>query len=92
MLAKRNYIIQPYYVGNKEKKSLAIVIPAQIVKEYDFNPLSTVFHLKVNEQTNELYLKKIDTYETEHNETTIDTNKFLIPADKVSRLPASRYH
>jgi antitoxin component of MazEF toxin-antitoxin module len=34
-------------VGNKDRKSLAIIIPAQIAKEYSFDT-STIFALKVD--------------------------------------------
>jgi hypothetical protein len=44
---KNTYVVQPYQVGNKERKSLAIIIPAQIAKEYSFDT-STIFALKVD--------------------------------------------
>jgi antitoxin component of MazEF toxin-antitoxin module len=47
-LYNRNvYVVQPYRVGTKDRKSLAIVIPAQVVKEYSFST-STIFALKVD--------------------------------------------
>jgi antitoxin component of MazEF toxin-antitoxin module len=47
-LYNRNvYVVQPYRVGTKDRKSLAIVIPAQVVKEYSFDT-STIFALKVD--------------------------------------------
>ena len=57
--AKKRYVIQPYNVG-KDKKSLAIVIPTQIVKKYNLNSSSTIFFMQEEEQTNSLLLKKID--------------------------------
>ena len=44
---KNIYVVQPYQVGNKDRKSLAIIIPAQIAKEYSFDT-STIFALKVD--------------------------------------------
>jgi hypothetical protein len=42
---KSVYVIQPYQVGSKRAKSLAMVIPAKIVREYNINA-STIFTLK----------------------------------------------
>jgi len=47
MTRKNIYVVQPYQVGNKDRKSLAIIIPAQIAKEYSFDT-STIFALKVD--------------------------------------------
>jgi len=44
---KNIYVVQPYQVGNKDRKSLVIIIPAQIAKEYSFDT-STIFALKVD--------------------------------------------
>jgi antitoxin component of MazEF toxin-antitoxin module len=48
LVSRKNiYVVQPYQVGNKDRKSLAIIIPAQIAKEYNFDT-STIFALKVD--------------------------------------------
>jgi hypothetical protein len=52
------YVIQPYRVGTKDRKSLAIVIPAQVVKEYSFNT-STVFALNVEKGNSKIILRKV---------------------------------
>jgi hypothetical protein len=52
------YVIQPYRVGTKDRKSLAIVIPAQVVKEYSFNT-STVFALNVDKGNSKITLRKV---------------------------------
>jgi hypothetical protein len=52
------YVIQPYMVGTKDRKSLAIVIPAQVVKEYRFNT-STVFALNVEKGNSKIILRKV---------------------------------
>jgi hypothetical protein len=44
---QRQYIIQPYSVG-KEKRSLAMVIPAEIVKSLNINSQSIFLILKVS--------------------------------------------
>ena len=48
-LHKKRFLIQPYNVG-KDKKSLAIVIPCQIVKKYNLNSSSTIFFMQEEEQ------------------------------------------
>jgi hypothetical protein len=55
MIRKDAYVIQPYEVGTKERKSLAIIIPAEIAREYRINP-SAVLVLKINQQTNVITL------------------------------------
>jgi hypothetical protein len=53
------FIIQPYLVGSKRAKSLAVIIPARIAKENDINS-STVFTLKVDRETKAMTLNVID--------------------------------
>lgn len=48
MFRKNIYVVQPYQVGNKDRKSLAIIIPSQIAKEYRFDA-STIFALRVDD-------------------------------------------
>jgi antitoxin component of MazEF toxin-antitoxin module len=47
MLGRHIHVVQPYWVGTKDRKSLALIIPAQIAKEQNLNA-STVFALKVD--------------------------------------------
>lgn len=37
MSIKNVYVIQPYHVGQKDRKSTAVIIPADIVKEFNIN-------------------------------------------------------
>ena len=52
---QRQYVIQPYSVG-KEKRSLAMVIPAEIVKSLKIDPLSIFLLLKISGK-DDLHLK-----------------------------------
>ncbi|MGD9533436.1 MAG: hypothetical protein AB7V56_06675 [Candidatus Nitrosocosmicus sp.] len=45
---RNRYLLQPYEVGAKNAKSLALVIPSAIVKRYQINT-STGFVLKYDE-------------------------------------------
>ena len=61
MLTKVKYAIQPYHVGckNDKKKSLAIIIPAKIAREYNVNP-STIFALRVDQENKTIMLQLVD--------------------------------
>ena len=59
LMAKSIYVIQPYHVGSKYAKSLALVIPAKIVKEYNLN-ISTVFALRAEQKTKKITLQTIN--------------------------------
>jgi hypothetical protein len=59
MLSRYTHVIQPYWVGTKDRKSLAFIIPSQIVKEQNFDT-STVFAMRATEDA-EIILKVIDT-------------------------------
>jgi antitoxin component of MazEF toxin-antitoxin module len=56
---KQLYVLQPYHVGSKHAKSLALVIPAKIVKEYNVDQ-STVFALNVNDKTKKIILQTVN--------------------------------
>ena len=45
MLYKKVYAVQPYQVGQKERKSTAVIIPAGIVKEFNIDK-NTILILK----------------------------------------------
>jgi hypothetical protein len=70
-LHKKRYLIQPYNVG-KDKKSLAIVIPSQIVKKYNLNSSSTIFFMQEDEQTNSFLLRTIDEIESNKKKFILD--------------------
>jgi hypothetical protein len=55
---RRVYPIQPYELGSKNYKSLALVIPAAVVKEYEIDR-STVFALMPD-----MNAKKVTIYQT----------------------------
>jgi len=55
---KSVYALQPYYVGSKNGKSLAIVIPAKVAKKYNFDS-STIFSLKTDDVTNTITLQNV---------------------------------
>jgi hypothetical protein len=51
------YVIQPYAVG-REKRSLAMILPSEIVKSYKIDPRSVFLILQVN-GNDDLHLKII---------------------------------
>jgi antitoxin component of MazEF toxin-antitoxin module len=56
---KSLYALQPYYIGSKDGKSLALIIPAKVAKRYNVDA-STVFTLQVDEQKKQLILQTIN--------------------------------
>lgn len=56
---KNIYALQPYEVGSKYRKSLALIIPAKVTKRYNVGP-STVFTLRVDESKKRIMLQMID--------------------------------
>jgi hypothetical protein len=57
-MSKSIYVMQPYQVGSKNAKSLVILIPARIVKEFNINT-STVFMLRKNIEMKTITLETI---------------------------------
>jgi hypothetical protein len=58
---KSVYILQPYEVGSKKAKSLAMIIPAKVVKKYNIST-STAFALRADEERNEIRLHVMEEY------------------------------
>ncbi len=63
----KQYYIQPYLVG-KDKRSLAMVLPSEMVKSLDIDPLTILFLLKV-EGHDELQLRIIRQEHLEKKDT-----------------------
>jgi hypothetical protein len=55
---KNIYALQPYQVGSKNAKSLAIVIPAKIAKKFHIDT-STIFTLEGDDDTKKVTLQTI---------------------------------
>lgn len=55
---KAIYALQPYEVGSKDGKSLALIIPAKVAKRYNVDT-STVFTLRVDENTKRIMLQTL---------------------------------
>jgi hypothetical protein len=73
---KSIYLIQPYQLGGKYK-SLALIIPADIVRECNINK-STGFSLRVDKETKKLVLSTIviaDNVLENGSSKTADSNK-----------------
>lgn len=56
---KSLYALQPYYIGSKYGKSLALIILAKVARRYNIDA-STVFTLQVDEDKKRLMLQTID--------------------------------
>ena len=75
-IMKSVYLIQPYQLGGKYK-SLALIIPADIVRECNINN-STGFSLRVDKETKKIVLSTIvvaDKVLENGSSKTVDSNK-----------------
>ena len=55
LIMKEIYAIQPYEVGTREHKCLAIIIPSKVKKKCNIDT-SSIFNLKVVQKTNQILL------------------------------------
>ena len=78
MIQKNLYVIQPYRVGPKDRKSLVLGIPAAIAKKYNIDR-NTIFVLKAEMTNNRLILEKII-----DNNNRAKTNIGLLSANRSS--------
>jgi hypothetical protein len=76
------YAVQPYLVGPKDNKSLALIIPAKVAREYGVNT-STIFTTNVDENSNTLSLQMIKT--TSENNTTPTGKSLAASSQQVIR-------
>ena len=65
---KSLYALQPYHVGSKDRKSLAVIIPAKVAKQCNVDT-STIFTLQVDEDKKRLMLQMVDKV-IQNNSTT----------------------
>jgi len=79
---KDTYAIQPYHVGSKDTKSLALVIPAEVVRQYDISP-STIFALRLDERTKKITLQNIHEILQEEQMTSAGKS-FAAPSQQTS--------
>lgn len=56
---KSLYVLQPYKVGSKNSKSLAIIIPAEVKEECNID-ISTPFALYLDKKTKKVTLQNIN--------------------------------
>ena len=76
MTKKRIYAFQPYEVGNKNAKSLAVVIPSEVAKENNVNT-STIFTLLVDSKTKKVILQTIDKISEPHRGDAVPAGESL---------------
>jgi hypothetical protein len=63
-MLKTTYAVQPYEVGQKDRKSLALVIPARLARECDIDP-STIFAIRKDIDNKRLILEMVKNYDEE---------------------------
>jgi antitoxin component of MazEF toxin-antitoxin module len=78
MLGRHIHVVQPYWVGTKDRKSLALIIPAQIAKEQNLTA-STIFALRIDDKKK--IILQVVSAKCEEEEI------MMIPADKSFQAP-----
>ncbi len=78
MLGRYIHAVQPYWVGTKDRKSLALIIPAQIAKEQELSA-STIFALRIDD-TKKIILQVVSA-------KCEDEGTMMRPADKSFQAP-----
>jgi hypothetical protein len=71
---KSMYVIQPYSVGSRKSKSLALIIPADVKKEFDID-ISTLFVLYPDKATKMVTLQNMK--EIVHTRNTMHAGQSL---------------
>jgi hypothetical protein len=62
-IMRRSHVIQPYKVGSKTGKSIAVVIPHEVVEQYKIEP-SSIIILKTDKLTKKITLEALGEEET----------------------------
>jgi antitoxin component of MazEF toxin-antitoxin module len=78
MQIKSLHVIQPYWVGTKDRKSLAMIIPAQVVKDQNLDT-STILMMRVSNNAN-IILKVIDTKYKDKEDMVTSAGESLDPS------------
>jgi hypothetical protein len=81
---RRRYAIQPYEVGTKGARSLALIIPARIARQCDITT-DTMFSVKADTRTKAVTLQTIKLMTTEDE----NENKTKAGAVEVDHLTAT---
>jgi hypothetical protein len=82
-MSKSVYALQPYYVGSKRGKSLAIVLPVHLVRKYSLNE-STIFLVRSDESKNIITLESM--YDLKNNSEVLREKRSLYKVENKTRL------
>lgn len=77
------YVVQPYRVGSATGKSLAIIIPAELAKEYNIGR-STILALRVDERREKIIMETIIRTVDRHEKMTPTGESFEASNQRVS--------
>jgi hypothetical protein len=77
---RTTYIVRPYQVGSKSAKSLALIIPSKVREQANINT-STVFTLRIDENTKRITLQTINEL-IEKYENTVPTGESLVASNQ----------
>ena len=77
------YIVQPYKVGSGTGKSLAIVVPAELVKEYKID-ISTILALSPDNGRQKITIETINRFSHKFEKMIPTGESFQASAQQVS--------
>jgi hypothetical protein len=77
------YIVQPYKVGSGTRKSLAIIVPAELVKEYKIG-ISTILALSPDNRREKITIQTITRISDRFEKTIPTGGSFEASAQQVS--------
>jgi antitoxin component of MazEF toxin-antitoxin module len=83
MLNRSIYVVQPYQVGTKHRKSLAIIIPSKIAKECNVNT-STVFSIRIDKRNNRIALRTENSIKNDKDRMMPAEERFQAPSQLLS--------
>jgi len=89
MVIKAIYAVQPYHVGPQNKRSLALIIPAKLVRECGIDS-SSIFIIRGNTEMKRITIQTIDINDREQL-----SNQKIIPLEEgfeASTERAARIH
>jgi hypothetical protein len=80
---KEVYIIQPYLVGSKLAKSIALIIPSQVAKYYNIST-ETAFALRTKSHTRQITLQILEEMVQSHENMTSAGESFEASNQQIS--------
>jgi hypothetical protein len=83
---RRIYVIQPYAVGTKGARSLALIIPARIARQCDITT-DTMFSVKADTRTKAVTLQTVNLMTTEEEDENENKKAGAVEVSDLTATP-----